>query len=316
MQVQIRLLKTVRLLFVIHRLSNQNSNTIRFASTYEDKVMYFEDDQAAAAERREKAATAREQADAYLDNAARIRSSMESIERQNLQRAKEKGLIAQNTSEAEIDDYARKAGMHQQCMHMLNNPPSKEAFGYLDATITSSLREGGATYTDDFGSMRTYNGTQACAQRGNNTRLTNAASLHNTHSQIEQQETNAIDRAIAASLEEPNFLPPPYPISTAATCAAVSSAPSAPSAPSAKIDDQSPAEIVEVRDEAMGEIMLNSESTRQVILGQVVDDLTKPYEKQVVQANNYLHKKGMNPEERLDGVVKFVENREARKKRD
>lgn len=187
---------------------------------------------AALSERRKKAATARKQVDAYPDNAARILLSMESIERQNLQKAKGKVLIAQNASDAEIDEYTRKASMHQQYMCMLNNPSLKEAFGYLDTTITSSLREGGATYTDDFGSMRNCNGALAATQHDNNTRLKITTPRHFvTHIHQSSNKKKMMDRAITASLEEPHFLLPPYPISTttAETCAAVSSAPSAPS---------------------------------------------------------------------------------------
>ncbi len=78
-------------------------------------------------------------------------------------------------------------------------------------------------------------------------------------------------------------------------------------------NSKTPAEIGEVVDEAMLEII--SDTDRGAVLQDVVDGLSRPRDPQLVKVNNLLVKKDKAVDERLDGLVKYETNRQANKKK-
>ena len=300
---------------------------------------------------------AREQANEFLDGAARSRNQLEEIEQKRLRRARESGGLAKNTTDEEINNYANKVGFHSQAFNIVNNPPSREAMSFMKKTVESAQHANGSTYTNKFGDMR---GTSAAKQRGDNTRLSEM------DEQLGQKmkeaagdyfDTNQIESATQASLQAlavDNFDPEQMAKATQASLKEAAVAQFDPSQMVARAsmnsnafntnlrstmgprggmvgfgmtpphpltpfsvgkvaEDETPADIVEVRDEAFEEIMLSSDSTRGHTLQGVVEGLTRPRDDQLVKANALLSRKGKSATERLNGLVRFEDNRQGSK---
>lgn len=289
---------------------------------------------------------AKVQASNFLDGAARGRVEMEGIEQARLRRARDSGGLAKNTTDDAINNYAKRVGFSAQANDIVNNPPSRDVMTFLKKKVNDAQHRKGATYTDKYGDLR---GTSAAKQRGDNTRLSNPTSTNEMDTQLAQKmkeaasefDPNQLQVATQASLQQlavDHFDPNQVAAATQASLHAVSNAsfnanlrptmngygispPHALTPFSTQklayepppIDD-TPSEIVEVRDEAFEEIMLDSESTRGETLQGVVDGLTRPRDEQLVKANSLLLRKGMSKDERLDGLAKFEDNRRTSKK--
>ena len=70
---------------------------------------------------------------------------------------------------------------------------------------------------------------------------------------------------------------------------------------------------MDVRDAAQLEIMCSSDTERGIELQGVVDDMSKPYNTQTLNANSLLKKKGKDADQRVDGLIKLWKNRKASK---
>ncbi len=104
-------------------------------------------------------------------NANKVLANSSDAERQHLVKGRELGFIDSLTSDGEINRSAEGVGRFNQCMAMLNQPPTNKAFSYLDLTVLQAMDLRGASYTSRFGDMRAYHGTSAVRQRENNTGL-------------------------------------------------------------------------------------------------------------------------------------------------
>ena len=82
-----------------------------------------------------------------------------------------KGKI--DSSEKEQAKYAEDMGYHASSLNLISKPLSTAAFNQLDKIVTNMEHCHGATHTEKYGDMRTYNGARAANQRASNTRLLN-----------------------------------------------------------------------------------------------------------------------------------------------
>ena len=109
-----------------------------------------------------------------MDNAARARGATVATQRDRLLRGRELGTVSKDTTDEDINRYATNLGYHNQAMHLLHNPPTSAAFNVFNNAIIEKQHPKGSTHTAKFGDMR----KSTAKQRGKNTGLTNAASLH------------------------------------------------------------------------------------------------------------------------------------------
>lgn len=142
--------------------------------------------------------TAKEKADAFLDSALKGRSTMIQSETNRLIDARANGVLSKRTSDEEITNYATKIGYHHQATSIVQAAPDTDALFYLRQQVMAQQHPNGATYTEQYGDMRSYGSGGASKQRADNTRLSNASALHdNTH-----HEDEDVERAIQESLRE------------------------------------------------------------------------------------------------------------------
>ena len=87
-----------------------------------------------------------------------------------------------DSSKKEQAKYAEDMGYHASSLNLLSNPPSTAAFNQLDKIVSNMEHRNGATHTEKYGDMRTYNGARAANQRASNTRLLNTVGAAAGHS--------------------------------------------------------------------------------------------------------------------------------------
>lgn len=186
----------------------------------------------------------------------------------------------------------------------------------------------GATYTEQYGDMRTHGTGGAAKQRASNTRLEDASVLHDHPAAARNDEFDGMEWAIQESLRQQQLLEETTTMQTcpfgvalsdrnemsAFTTAPVASASVNAFTPVAhnNFEDEMPQGITETREEAMMEIMLggcNEDNERGVELQGIVDGLTKPRDVQIEKAHNLLEKKGKTAEERVNGLANLVRNK-------
>ncbi len=104
-------------------------------------------------------------------NANKVLASSSNAKCQHLVKGRELSFIDSLTSDGEINRSAEGVGRFNQCMAMLDQPPTNKAFSSLNSTVLQAMDQRGASYTSRFRDMRAYHGTSAARQRGNNTGL-------------------------------------------------------------------------------------------------------------------------------------------------
>ena len=143
-----------------------------------------------------------QQADAYLNKAARVRENHEKIQRTTLTKGRHEGAVDGTTTDTQINNYADTTSYHAAAVHMTSNPPTQAAFNFLDGQIEKAQHANGPTWTSKYGNLR----KSAAKQRGDNTGLVDAASLHNLGSdEVEEDDelfNQDISEALAKSLDD------------------------------------------------------------------------------------------------------------------
>ncbi len=91
--------------------------------------------------------SAKESAVNFLTNTNKVYASSSDVERQHLVKGRELGLIDLLTSDGDINRSAEGVGRYNQCMTMLNQPPTNKAFSYLNLTVLQAMDQRGASYT-------------------------------------------------------------------------------------------------------------------------------------------------------------------------
>ena len=322
-----------------------------------------------------------QQADAYLNKAARVRENHEKIQRTSLTKGRHEGVVDGTTTDTQINNYADKTSYHAAAVHMTSNPPTQSAFNFLDGQIEKAQHANGPTWTSRFGNLR----KSAAKQRGDNTGLVDAASLHNLGSdEVEEDDelfNQDISEALAKSLDDgcnsadltkakqqslldlgqqkqpPLQQPPPppqqkqpvlqqqlhqrmapqhsmmamgydtgdsnmynhnlhhQPGAFGVTPSASLSTPAAPafgSAPTvAAPPDETPEEIVEVRDTCNDVILETEDEEKAMVVQGVYDRMSRPYDNQFVSTNKRMKEKNMSPATRVEKLSKLQKVKEA-----
>lgn len=279
--------------------------------------------------------SAKDAADDFLGGALKGRSTVIEAETNRLLSDREHGGLAKSTTDEEIFNYAEKIGYHHQATSIVQGGPTTDAMAFLRQQVKAVENEGGATFTTQYGDMRAYKSGGAANQRANNTRLSDAASLHNlpfasanAAGPPSPSEDEAVEWAIQDSLADQQrlydsvvqptaesgmihnasgMLPPPAPVKDMNGFDAECN----------NLVDETPQAIQDTRDEALLEIMGGggvTDDDRGVLLQGIVDGLTKPRDQQIEKAHALLERKGNEATERVEGLSKLVANRLRTKK--
>ena len=291
--------------------------------------------------------TDRQEADEFLNNAANVRTTTQNAQLARLKEARESNELAESTSDNEIQEVAINSGYFAAASHLHNAPPNSQALGFITQQVDNAQHTKGSTWTSSHGNLTT---NTASKRRSNNTRLQNPEELHNLEEAqlgaracapapdsasfptnpntnvralqgVYCSEEDAMRAAISQSMNQ-QYQPhqqqyPPHqqqyqhfdPAST--TPYGVTPGPN-----TAGQIEPTPTDIVEVREQALENLMLFDGDEEEEKLTQVV--LTnlqkKPRDTQTVQANTLLCKKGMEAAERLEKLVKLEKKRSRMKK--
>ena len=256
--------------------------------------------------------TAKENANAFLDGALRGCSTVIDAETNRLTSARENGGLSKKTTDEEIDNYAAKMGYHHQATSIVQGAPDTDALFFIRQQVLAQQHPNGATYTEQYGDMRSYGPGGAVQQRADNTRLTNASILHNhATAATSSSEEDPLDWAIHDSLMEQQRLYNSTAVMMPPDATMKSTATFTPAA-SNILKDETPQGIAETRDKALLEIMSDGgeeDEQRGIALQGVVDGLTKPWDNEMEKAHGLLERKGKEASERVDGLAKLVVNR-------
>ena len=188
-------------------------------------------------------------------------------------------LLDQSTTDEQIDYYACHVGTLGHCKDLLANRPSKEVRQFLEDQIHDAQPKEGSTFTKKHGDLK---GNKSAKQRAKNTGLDNASSLHTTHQLSSSSEVD---------VSEVEFL--------SFTKAALPS-----SVPPAPIVLTQP-EIKELRVAAIGKMMKDPDHVHVRELKQVKDGLKRPYDKNLIKANELMCDMNYSIEDRLKGACNF-----------
>ena len=256
----------------------------------------------------------------FLDRVGKTREAMEGINRDALHRQREAGQIYRRSSDSQIDLYSARSASQTAAVSMRGQPPSLEAFSFMEEQVRAVEDPRGARYTASHGNVSLLNGSSAAVSRAKNTRLTDAKSLHSSgdvdngsynHADMETAINNSI-RSERLRVEQPLVREPRGITPTSGTAVKspldgkTMNAPAAATAITVSSKTKTPVEIEEVRDAAMLEICLESSSDRADILHDVLDDLSCPYDKKTMKEHSLLVKKGKSVNERVDGLANWV----------
>ena len=127
---------------------------------------------------------AKEQANDFLNGAVRGQGEMEEIEQERLRRAQDSGGLAKNTNDEEINNYSKNIACSAQATNIVSNPPSRDAISFLLKAVDYAQHPKGPTHTTKYGDLR---GDSAPKQCGDNTYLSDAASMHDMDRQLAQK---------------------------------------------------------------------------------------------------------------------------------
>ena len=289
-----------------------------FFSTYDIKSTHFD---FLAKSGTSTTTSAKDAANDFLGGALKGRRTVIEAETNRLLSDRDHGGLAKSTTDEEIFNYAEKIGYHHQATSIVQGGPSTDAMAFLRQQVKAVENEGGATFTTQYGDMRAYKSGGAASKRANNTRLSDAASLHNLPftAPPSQSEDEAVDWAIQDSLAEQQRLYDSVVQPTAGGGMIHNAPPPAPvkgvnvfDAECNNLVDETPQAIQDTRDVAMLEIMGAggvTDGDRGVLLQGIVDGLTKPRDQQIEKAHALLERKGNEATERVEGLSKLVANR-------
>jgi hypothetical protein len=122
-------------------------------STYESKSAFF--DFRAVLFNTTKP-TAKENANAFLDGALRGHSTVIEAETNRLTSARENGGLSKKTTDEEIENYASKMGYQHQATSIVQGAPDTNTLFFICQQVLAQQHPNGATYTEQYGEMRSY----------------------------------------------------------------------------------------------------------------------------------------------------------------
>ena len=201
-----------------------------------------------------------------------------------LTRARDMGRIAKKTTDSEILNYATKVGHHQHAMSILDNPPSNAVFEFYSQQVKNAEHEKGARYTEKYGNI---SGLKKTKQRANNTRLSGETALH----------AICVDDEIGVA---ENLKMPATPFVAASSISDASAGKSA----------ETHADVSEVRDIAVMQILSAKDSeqaeSHQMVLEQLTRSKDKPYDQQAINSNRALVRAGQDASQRAESLAKIA----------
>ena len=277
--------------------------------------------------------TEREEADDFLNSVRVDRENLRAMQLDTMKKQRENGQLTRGTTDDELYDFASKAGDQMAAINMLSNPPTVKAAQFLERQIQKVQDPRGARFSRKHGNLSR---ASAATQRSRNTGINDAHTVHNTSyddSTDDEQLEKDTNRATKNSILDTGEVDPDdmehamrESLDMASKHAArsqnqkQSSCPLPMKSPEIEVvelketavvagkTEETPAEIVDVRDEAIGQVLVMqpSDSAKH---HQVLSDLTRPYDPITTRANTIMFQKGKSTEERVDGLLTLVEGK-------
>ena len=259
--------------------------------------------------------------DAYLDRAARYRDDMIELEREKLEEEAKKHS-GYTGDEESSNLFVQRKGAMLQAKFIVSNPPTADVADHLRKLIDKSSDPRGPTFSKVHGNM-SGRGNSASKQRGSNTGLSNAKTLHQMQGNKEEDTTKSRrchqkKRIAADSSEDDGLNNMMVEIDSSSDDDSVSAEMSvcSSSMPSSRRRTVSSSdntgttvltqpEISEVRDEIYD--MFTSDppgDERMNALNALLDDIGNR-DHEIELANNYLCKNGVDSKDRLECLLKL-----------
>ncbi len=97
---------------------------------------------------------------------------------EDLESKRASGEISKDCTDEHLGAAATNEGYHAQAVYIAHHGLTVGQFNEFDQHMNAAQHPNGASWTEKYGNMQTYSGTQAAQQRARNTHLSDPSSLH------------------------------------------------------------------------------------------------------------------------------------------